>query len=242
MVFRSTHSSCRPLSRRQGPDVGVYSTAFGSLHHTVLEELFATLQIPEDLQRILADIYLGNRMDFDLGKESGHISPTAGVRQSNALSAPIFNLASEPLARAGKSTPDLYYMICSSRPRNMLTILPWLQILVMSSKKFYTYYPSLPHTLGLKFNVGKCACLVIGKGKPSEALLRISTQPIRCLGPDDQETYLDTSIGGKFRFRSPTDLIPNLDKIGTSALTPWQKFFVLTFFSPFPTTSFRVGS
>ncbi|KKZ05272.1 hypothetical protein YC68_24090, partial [Vibrio parahaemolyticus] len=34
---------------------------------------------------------------------------------------------------------------------------------------------------------------------------------------------LGTPIGGKLRFRPPTDLIPNLDKIAASHLAPWQK-------------------
>ncbi|KZR98953.1 Uncharacterized protein APZ42_005393, partial [Daphnia magna] len=114
------------------------SNAFGSVPHTVLGELFASLPIPDDLRRILADIYSGNRMDFAVPKESVRISPTAGVCQGDALSAPIFNLASEPLVRAESpiSTPDFYYLARSSRPRHMLTTLPWLQILLTSSKIF----------------------------------------------------------------------------------------------------------
>ncbi|KZS01256.1 Uncharacterized protein APZ42_002139, partial [Daphnia magna] len=100
------------------------------------------------------------------------------------------------------------------------------------------------NTLGLQFNAGKCACLAFDKGKPSDAQSRIGDQLIRCFGPDDQETYLGTPIGGKLRFRPPTDLIPNLDKIAASHLAPWKnlKSSVATFFPPFPITSLRVGS
>ncbi|KZR99163.1 Uncharacterized protein APZ42_005080 [Daphnia magna] len=77
--------------------------AFGSVPFAVLEELFTSLPIPEDLRRILVDIYSGNRMDFAVGKESVSIFPTAGVRQGYAFSATIFNMASEPFVKAGKS-------------------------------------------------------------------------------------------------------------------------------------------
>ncbi|KZS00284.1 Uncharacterized protein APZ42_003477, partial [Daphnia magna] len=91
--------------------------ALGSVAHAVLNELFTSLPIPEDLRRILVDIYSGNRMNFAFRKESIRIFPTA----------------------------------------------------------------------------------------------------------NDQETYLGTPIGGKLRFRPPTDLIPNLDKIAASHLAPWKK-------------------
>ena len=76
--------------------------AFGSVPHAVLGELFISLPITEDLRRILTDVYEGNRMNFAVRKESVRISPTAGVRQVDALSAPIFNLASEPIVRVRK--------------------------------------------------------------------------------------------------------------------------------------------
>ncbi|KZS01401.1 Uncharacterized protein APZ42_001959, partial [Daphnia magna] len=82
-------------------------------------------------------------------------------------------------------------------------------------------HPHFPDSRWLQFKAGKCACLVFDKGKPSDAQCRIGDQLIRCLGPDDQKTYLGTPIGGKLRFRPPTDLIPNLEKIAASHLAPW---------------------
>ncbi|KZS00292.1 Uncharacterized protein APZ42_003464, partial [Daphnia magna] len=86
--------------------------AFGSVPHAVLNELFTSLPIPEDLRRILVDINLRNRIDFAVGKESIRIFPTAGVRQGDALSSPIFKLASEPSSgpESSLSTPDFYYL------------------------------------------------------------------------------------------------------------------------------------
>ncbi|KZR95548.1 Uncharacterized protein APZ42_010683, partial [Daphnia magna] len=88
--------------------------AFGSVPHAVLNELFTSLPIPEDLRRILVDIYSENRMHFAVGKESIRIFPTAGVRQDDALSSPIFNLASEPLVRAGKSNINPGFLLFGS--------------------------------------------------------------------------------------------------------------------------------
>jgi hypothetical protein len=52
---------------------------------------------------MLSDIYAGNIMDFVVGNETISIAPLAGVRQGDALSTTVFNLASEPLLRAAKS-------------------------------------------------------------------------------------------------------------------------------------------
>ena len=60
-------------------------------------ELFASLPIPSDLRRLLLDIYSNNIM------ESVVIRPSTGVRQGDALSTTIFNLAAEPLLRAAKT-------------------------------------------------------------------------------------------------------------------------------------------
>jgi hypothetical protein len=53
--------------------------AFGSVPHVVLNELLTSLPIPEDLRRIMTDIYSGNEVDFAVSKESVSISPTAGL-------------------------------------------------------------------------------------------------------------------------------------------------------------------
>jgi hypothetical protein len=199
--------------------------AFGSVPHAVLGELFTSLPIPEDLRRILTDIYAGNRMDFAVGKESVRISPTAGVRQGDALSAPIFNLASEPLVRAGKSNLNPGFLLFGSLVKTT-AYADDIAVVTNSPGELQNILDNLSltaQTLGLQFNAGKCACLVFDRGKPSDVQCRIGTQSVRCLGPDDQETYLGTPIGGKLRFRPPTDLIPNLDKIAASHLAPWQK-------------------
>ncbi|KAI9550368.1 putative reverse transcriptase-2 [Daphnia sinensis] len=199
--------------------------AFGSVPHAVLNELFTSLPIPEDLRRILVDIYSGNRMDFAVGKESIRIFPTAGVRQGDALSSPIFNLASEPIVRAGKSNINHGFLLFGSLVKTT-AYADDIAVVANSPSELQNILNVLSltaNTLGLQFNAGKCACLVFDKGKPSEAQCRIGEQLIRCLGPDDQESYLGTPIGGKLRFRPPTDLILNLDKIAASNLAPWQK-------------------
>ena len=54
----------------------------------------------------------------------------------------------------------------------------------------------------------------------------IEGKPIDCLRLEEQETYLGTSIGAKLRFRPPTELVINLDKLAESLLAPCQKLEV----------------
>jgi hypothetical protein len=42
--------------------------------------------------------------------------------------------------------------------------------------------------LGLKFNARKCASLNFNNEKPFQVDLFVGESPIRCLGPDDQDT------------------------------------------------------
>ncbi|KZS10531.1 Uncharacterized protein APZ42_024982 [Daphnia magna] len=177
--------------------------AFGSVPQAILNELFTSLPAPEDLRRILVDIYSGNRMDFAVGKESIFIFPTEGVRQGDALSFSIFNLASEPLVRSGKSNINTGFLLFGSLVK---TTAYDDDIAVVTNspselQNILNVFTLTANTLRLQFNAGKCACLVFNKGNPSDAQCRIGDQLIRCLGQDDQETYLDTLIGGKLRFR-----------------------------------------
>ena len=202
--------------------------AFGSVPHAVLFELFHSLPLPNDLKRMLSDIYTGNIMDFVVGNESVSIAPSAGVRQGDALSTTVFNLAAEPLLRAAlsESNPgiDLFGQIVKATA--------YADDIAVVSRTAQDLQETLHHLsrvaakLGLKFNAGKCASLNFNNGKPFKVDLFVDGSPIRCLGPDDQEIYLGTPIGAKLRFRPPNQLVSNLDKIAESLLAPWQKLEV----------------
>ena len=75
------------------------ANAFGSIHHATLKQLLQSLPIPPNLRAILTAIYSNTGTEFALGTESVTVQLTAGVRQGDALSTTIFNLAIEPLLR-----------------------------------------------------------------------------------------------------------------------------------------------
>ena len=79
--------------------------AFGSIPHPILSELFHSLPMPDELRNIILNIYASNLMNFSIVKEVIAIRPTAGVRQGDALSTIVFNLAAEPLIREAKNVP-----------------------------------------------------------------------------------------------------------------------------------------
>ena len=77
--------------------------AFRSLPHATLMQLFDSIPFPNSLNRILRDIYSNNIMILIVSGSQVEIVPNPEVRQGDALSAILFNLASEPIVSAAKS-------------------------------------------------------------------------------------------------------------------------------------------
>ena len=204
------------------------SNAFGSIPHAYLTELFGSLPVPQRLRSLLMDIYSDNIMEFVVGKESISIAPTAGVRQGDALSTTVFNLASEPLVRAAKSASNPGFSLFGTLLKTTAYAddIAVISCSVDGIQVTLDDVSTIAKTLGLSFNANKCACLSISKGKPASDALCVSGTRIRCLGPTDCEVYLGTPIGSKLMFRPANQLVPHLDKVADSLLAPWQKLEV----------------
>ena len=202
--------------------------AFGSVPHGVLGELFRSLPIPDDLRRLLVDIYTGNVMEFSVGQESVAIAPSAGVRQGDALSSTVFNLAAEPLLRAAKSStnPGFFLFGQSIKATAYADDIAVVAPSATDLQATLDHVSEVASVLGLEFNAGKCASLSFLGGKPVMVDLSIGQGRVRSLGPEDQETYLGIPIGAKLRFRPATELLSHLDKLADSLLAPWQKLEV----------------
>ncbi|KZS08307.1 Uncharacterized protein APZ42_027791 [Daphnia magna] len=123
--------------------------AFGSVPHAVLNELWI------------------------LPLKSIRIFRTAGVRQGDALSSPIFNMASEPLVRAGKSNINPGFLLFGLLVKTTAYADDIAAVTNSPSdlKTILNVFTLTANTLGLQFNAGKCACLVFDKGTPSAELV-----------------------------------------------------------------------
>ncbi|KZS03368.1 Uncharacterized protein APZ42_033921 [Daphnia magna] len=111
-----------------------------------------------------------------LVKESIRIFRIAGVRQGDALSSPIFNLASEPLVRTGISNINPGFLLFGSLVKTT-AFADDIAVVTNSPSELQNIlnvFSLTANTLGLQFNAGKCACLVFDKGKPSDAELVIN--------------------------------------------------------------------
>ena len=200
------------------------TNAFGSIPHPILNCLFQSLPIPDELRRILSDIYSDNIMDFAVGQDSVKIKPTAGVRQGDPLSSVVFNLAAEPIIRTAKSN-NTGFLVYQSR---VSTTAYADDVAVVGSsvsevQKTINAMGNTAASLGLKFNPGKCTSLTLINGKASvDNKLKLDGSWIRALTDDDQENYLGTPLGARLTFRPTTSLPSNLIKIGDSGLAPWQ--------------------
>ena len=200
--------------------------AFGSIPHGILEELFSSLPIPSQLRKIIKDIYTTNQINFVAGNNTIPIHPTAGVRQGDALSTVVFNLAAEPLIRAAKKA--IGYAIFRSSAK-VTAFADDIALIASSTEDLQDAVDSVVMTaesLGLNFNPGKCVSLTLSKGKVTETQISISGCNIACLGAEVTHDYLGVPIGAKLQFRTDSQLVNHLDKLKDSLLAPWQKLEV----------------
>lgn len=204
--------------------------AFGSIPHDVLNSLFASLPLPDELRGILRDIYANNISEFAVGQETVTVFPTAGVRQGDPLSSVVFNLAAEPLIRKVKEC-NSGFRLFNSR----VVTTAYADDIAVVGGSLQEVQATLDETrntaasLGLTFNPSKCSALVLFKGKCSGenlAKLQLGEEAIRILAEGEQEDYLGTPMGSRLTFRPVTSLQDNLIKIADSDLAPWQKLEV----------------
>ena len=200
--------------------------AFGSIPHGILEELFSSLPIPSQLRKVIKDIYSENKINFVEGNNIIPVYPTAGVRQGDALSTVVFNLAAEPLIRAAKKARGYAIYQASAK---VTAFADDIALIASSKEDLQDAVDSIVITaesLGLNFNPGKCVSLTLTKGKAAETQISISGCSIACLEAEGAHDYLGVPIGAKLQFRTDSQLVNHLDKLKDSLLAPWQKLEV----------------
>ena len=229
-LLQTAIEEARTGRRQLGISLLDLCNAFGSLPHAVFGQLFSSLPIPSDLRRLLHDIYSNNIMEFAVGVESVEIHPSSGVRQGDALSTTIFNLAAEPHLRAAK-TRDFQGFETFGHEVKVTAYADDLAVISASHSELQGRLELMGSTasaLGLEFNPGKCASIFIKNAKATVVNdLTINGGRIRCLSEDEQVEYLGVPLGFKLRFRVPSQLVGHMDKIPTSLLSPCQKLEVL---------------
>ena len=197
--------------------------AFGSIPHPIINELLYSLPIPVGLRNIILDIYSANLMNFSIGKEVIPIRPTAGVRQGDALSTIVFNLAAEPIIRSAKNSPGFLLYGTVTKVTAFADDLALMASSVDDLQDSLIRVNCTAETLGLEFNASKCVCMNVIKGKILPASLYIAGGSLRSLKDGDTQDYLGIPIGAKLKFRTDTQLIGHLDMLKDAPLLPWQK-------------------
>lgn len=203
------------------------ANAFGSVHHTILKQLLESLPIPAKLRAILKMTYTNNETAFALGSDAVEIQLSTGVRQGDALSSTIFNLAVEPLLRKAAGGRGFTALGVEVKTTAYADDIALVAAGPQELQDTLDEVVRVARILGMRFNAGKCASLFLKNGKHSTEEVKIDTDPLRCLGPNETENYLGIPMGCKLRFRVPENMVGELDKIASSKLAPHQKLEVL---------------
>ena len=220
-------------AKRQKQDLSLVfldlANAFGSLPHAYLGALFQSLPLPDNLKRLLADIYHDNNADFVVNRQVVSVALSSGVRQGDGLSAVVFILAAEPLIRLVKEQLATGFDLFGTTLRTLayaddMALISGSRELL---QRVIAGLSRLARELGLIFNPPKCASLTHMAGKVTAvAPLTINDRDIRELKEDEAEPYLGTPIGSRLCFRLPNKLPQHLAAVADSLLSPWQKLEV----------------
>ena len=201
--------------------------AFGSIPHAILNLLFDSLPLPQTLKSLLRGIYADNIMDFVLPEGPVSVRPSSGVRQGDALSTIVFNLASEPVLRAALQQQGFPMFNVGLRATAYADDIAVLGTSERGLQETLQNINMAANTLGLHFNPTKCSWLLMRGGKAVEGVnISIGGSPISSMGQNDQEDYLGIPIGARLLFRPTGKLIPLVDKLKDSLLAPSQKLEV----------------
>ena len=205
------------------------SNAFGSIPHATLAELFNSLPIPDELRKILKDIYTGTTSQFLIGKEAITIALLAGVRQGDSLSTIVFDLAIEPLVRAAKSetNPGFDLLGLLLKATAYADDIALVTNSLGSLQRVLHLISIVAAVLGFRFKPEKCAQLSLLSGKANTtSSVTLYDNALRAISEGEHEIYLGIPIGCKLMFRLEEDFRPLLIKLSDSLLAPWQKLEV----------------
>lgn len=229
--------------------------AFGSIPHSAVYTILASIGVPEEIILLLKDVYSGATTTFLTSNgETEPVNIQAGVKQGCPMSAILFNLTIDTIIRAVKrsAADNNLGLTVHDQP---LSILAYADDLVIMSKtpeglqSLLSTASEQADALRLTFKPQKCASLSLTCRNGTRVLPKnfvVQGQPIPALREEAHYRYLGTPIG---LYRSDEDVIrltekmtSDLDVIASSLLAPWQKLDAIkTFVQPCLSFTMRAG-
>lgn len=218
--------------------------AFGSVPHSHILNTLAALGLPEDLIRVIADLYDGSTTQARTANGlTEPISITSGVKQGCPLSPIIFNLAIEPLIRSIRVLrKETAYKLVGGTQLQLLAYADDLCFISKSKEglqQLLDVAATVADWCGLKFKPPKCATLHINCQKSRRVLpTQFNIQGGLPVILQDGEHYKHLGVPTGFRARQTPEqtinqLNEDLQSIDSSLLAPWQKIdAVVTFLLP----------
>ena len=230
--------------------------AFGSVPHDVISTTLTHLGVPDSVVTLIGNIY--TNASTEVRTPAGNTSSIpilSGVKQGCPLSPILFNLCIELIlrsvnAKAHSIGPAKHF----GSDISVLAYADDLVIISRNSDKLQKLLDSASEAasiMGLEFRPDKCASLSLTYGRKFKDNIQLSDyivqgKAIPPLKAHEHYRYVGVPIG-MIRVVSSLqklaeDLCVDLDRIGKSLRTPWQKLdMIRTFVQPCLTFILRAG-
>lgn len=228
---------------------------------TVHSAVLTTLQhmgLPHGLIELVRNAYTNAttavRTDAGLTED---IPILAGVKQGCLLSLILFNLTLELVLRKVKAASSKGIQGPARHHGKSLSVLAYADDLVLISKRqdnlttLLNTASAAATTIGLEFRQDKCASISIvkqaqGRMEVVPTAFQIQQQIMPALTAEEHYRYLGIPIGLIHNADNlpvlVERLIPELERIESSLLAPWQKLDAIrTFIQPSLTYALRAG-
>lgn len=213
------------------------TNAFGSIPHGAISEALRSAGAGSQFIQAVESLYLNSSTEFISGTGiTEEIEINAGVRQGCPISGILFNIVIDPIIRILQGESEKHHVLAFADDVLLLEESP------EGLQSQLDHLAELCDRLNLQVNPSKCCSMhlsgVCNEGEfvgTRATTFNIGGVQVKALADGEETTFLGAPVGFSLStpMRDVKDILELGEKIGKSALAPWQRIDALkTFFYP----------